>query len=150
MPTPKSPGTYSMMSRDDRGEQKTVLIVDDHPMLRRVMREFLQSAFPGCSFREAADGAGALEACHADRPQLVLMDIGLPDANGIERTARLKTLYPGIEVIVVSQNSGECYVQKALAAGARAYVCKDHIVTDLVPAVAAAIGIPPATVTGAS
>jgi len=126
------------------GEQKTVLIVEDHSLLRQVMREFLQSAFPDCSFREAADGAGALEACNAYRPQLVLMDICLPDANGIELTARLGTLYPGIQIIVVSHMSGEDYVQQALAAGARAYVSKDHIVTDLVPAVAAAIGIPSA------
>lgn len=133
-----------MTSRTDIGERKTVLIVDDHPLLRQVMREFLQSAFPGCSFREAADGAGALAACNAYRPQLVLMDICLPDADGIELTARLGTLYPGIKVIVVSQKSSEVYAQRALAAGARAYVCKDHLVTDLVPAVAAAIGIPPA------
>ena len=128
----------------------TVLIVDDHSQLRRVMREFLQKAFPGCSFQEAADGAGALEACNAYQPRLVLMDIGLPDASGIELTVRLKLLYPGIEVIVVSHKRGEVYVQHALAAGARAYVCKDDIITDLIPAVAAAIGIPPATVAGAS
>lgn len=139
-----------MASRADAGGQNTVLIVDDHPLLRRLMREFLQSAFPGCSFREAANGAAALEACNAYRPQLVLMDIVLPDANGIELTARLGTLYPGIRVIVVSQKSGEVYVQQALAAGARAYVSKDHILTELVPAVAAAIGIAPATVAGAS
>ena len=139
-----------MTSKADIGEQETVLIVDDHLPLRQVMREFLQRAFPGCSYREAADGASALDACNACRPQLVLMDICLPDADGIELTARLRTLYPGIRVIVVSQKSGEVYVQQALAAGARAYVCKDHIVTDLVPAVAAAIGIPPAMNTGAS
>ena len=139
-----------MTSRADFGGQNTVLIVDDHPQLRQVMREFLQSAFPGCSFREAADGAAALEACNAFQPQLVLMDIGLPDADGIELTARLGTLYPGIRVIVVSQKRGEIYVEQALAAGARAYVCKDHLLTDLVPAVAAAIGISPAMITGAS
>jgi len=139
-----------MTSRADIGGQNTVLIVDDHSPLRKVMREFLQSAFPGCSFREAADGAAALEACNAFQPQLVLMDIGLPDADGIELTARLGTLYPGIRVIVVSQKSGEVYVEQALAAGAHAYVCKDHLVTDLVPAVAAAIGIPPASDTGGS
>ncbi len=139
-----------MTSGADIGEQNTVLIVEDHPLLRRVMRDFLQSAFPDCSFWEAADGAGALEACHAYRPQLVLMDICLPDANGIELTARLGTLYPGVRVIVVSQMCGEDYVQQALAAGARAYVCKDHVLTDLVPAVTAAIGIPPATDPGVS
>jgi len=139
-----------MTGRADIGGQKTALIVDDHSPLRRVMREFLQRAFPDHSFREAADGAGALEACNAYRPQLVLMDICLPDATGIDLTARLRTLYPAIRVIVVSHKSGEVYVQQALAAGALAYVCKDHLVTDLVPAVAAAIGIPPATVAGAS
>ena len=139
-----------MTGRADIGEQKTVLIVEDHSLLRRVIREFLQSAFPGCSFQEAADGATALAACHAGLPQLVLMDICLPDANGIELTARLITLYPGIRVIVVSHFSGEDYVQHALAAGARAYVCKDDIFTELVPAVAAVIGIPPATDTGVS
>ena len=139
-----------MASRADAGGQNAVLIVDDHLPLRQVMREFLQRAFPDCSFREAADGAGALEACNACRPQLVLMDVCLPDANGIELTARLGTLYPGIRVIVVSHKCGEVYVDQALAAGARAYVCKDHLLTELVPAVAAAIGIPPATHTGAS
>ncbi len=137
-----------MTNRAEIEKQNAVLIVDDHSLLRRLMREFLQGPFPGCNFREAADGAGALEACNAYRPQLVLMDIVLPDANGIELTARLKTLYPGIQVIVVSQKSGEDYVQRALAAGALAYICKDHVLTDLVPAVAAAIGISPATVTG--
>ena len=139
-----------MANKADIGELKTMLIVDDHPLLRQFMREFLQHAFPSCSFREAADGAAALDACNARLPQLVLMDICLPDADGIELTARLGTLYPGIQVIVVSQKSGDAYVQRALAAGVLAYVCKDHIVTELVPAVAAAIGIPPAAVAGAS
>lgn len=139
-----------MASRTDLGGQNSMLIVDDHSLLRRLMREFLQGAFPGSSFREAADGAGALEACNACRPQLVLMDICLPDADGIELTARLGTLYPGIRVIVVSQKRGEVYVHQALAAGARAYVSKDLILTELIPAVAAAIGIAPAANAGAS
>ena len=127
-----------------------MLIVDDHSPLRQILRDFLQSAFPGCNFREAADGTGALEACNAHPPNLGLMDKCLPDANGIELTARLKIRYPGIQVIVISYRSGEVYVQRALAAGARAYILKDHIVTDLIPAVAAAIGVSPATDTGAS
>lgn len=139
-----------MTGRADIGRQKTVLVVDDHSPLRQIMRDFLQSAFPSCDFREAADGASAMEACNAYRPNLVLMDKCLPDADGIELTARLKVLYPGIQVIVVSHRSGEVYVQRALAAGARAYVCKDHIVTDLIPAVAAAIGVAPATDTVSS
>ena len=139
-----------MTDRADMGRQKTVLIVEDHAPMRRALGEFSQNAFPDCEFREAADGVSAMEACNAYRPNLVLMDVCLPDADGIELTARLKTLYPETQVIVVSYRSGEVYVQRALAAGARAYVCKDHIVTDLIPAMAAAIGASPATVTGNS
>jgi len=127
-----------------------VLIVEDQALMRQTLRDFLQGAFPSCNFREAADGASALEACKAYRPNLVLMDKCLPDADGIDLTARLKVLYPGIQVIVVSYRSGETYVQRALAAGARAYLVKDTLITDLIPAVAAAFGIPLATDTGDS
>ena len=121
----------------------TVLIVDDHAPMRQALGEFSRNVFPDCHFREAADGTGALEACNRHPPDLVLMDVCLPDADGIELTARLKVLYPGIQVIVVSYRSGEVYVQRARAAGARAYLLKDNLATELIPAMAAAIGIPP-------
>jgi two-component system response regulator DegU len=139
-----------MTDRTDSRGQKTVLIVEDQALLRQTMRKLLQDAFPDCNFLEAADGASALEACNAYRPVLVLMDKCLPDADGIELTARLKKLYPAIQVIVVSYRSGEIYVQRALAAGARAYLVKDNLTTNLIPAVAAAIGVPPATELGTS
>ena len=120
-----------------------MLIVEDQTLLRQTLRDFLQNAFPDCNVQEAADGANALETCKAYRPMLVLMDKCLPDIDGIELTARLKILYPDMQVIVVSHRSGEVYVQHALAAGARAYVVKDDLVRDLIPAVAAAIGVPP-------
>jgi len=139
-----------MTDRTDSRGQKTVLIVEDQALLRQTMRKLLQDAFPDCNFLEAADGASALEACNAYRPVLVLMDKCLPDADGIELTARLKKLYPAIQVIVVSYRSGEIYVQRALAAGARAYLVKDNLTTNLIPAVAAAIGVPLATELGTS
>lgn len=139
-----------MTNKTDSRGQKTVLIVEDQALMRQTLHDFLQDAFPGCNFREAADGAAALEACKACRPNLVLMDICLPDADGIELTVRLKSLYPELHVIVVSYRSGEAYVKHALAAGARAYVVKDDLLTELIPAVAAAIGIAPAADRGAS
>lgn len=130
-------------NKTDSMDQKTVLIVEDQALMRQTLRDFLQGAFPDCHFLDAADGASALEACDACRPVLILMDKCLPDATGIDLTARLKTLYPGVQVIVLSYQNGEVYVQRALAAGARAYLVKDNLSTDLIPAVAAAIGIPP-------
>lgn len=139
-----------MTNKADSRGRKTVLIVEDQALLRRTMRELLQDAFPDCNFLDVADGASALEACETYRPNLVLMDKCLPDADGIELTARLKILYPGIQVIVVSHWSGEAYVQHALAAGARAYLVKDNLATDLISAVAAALSVPPAMDRGTS
>lgn len=130
--------------------QVTILIAEDQALMCQSLRDFLQIAFPDCNVQVAADGASALEACKTYRPNLVLIDKCLPDADGIELTARLKSLYPGIQVIVVSHRSGEAYVKHALAAGACAYVVKDNLTTDLIPAVAAAIGIAPVTETGTS
>ena len=134
-----------MTDKTDNWGQKTVLVVEDQALLRRTICEILQDAFPDFDFLGAGGGAGALEACNNFRPILVLMDKCLPDADGIELTARLKILYPGIQVIVMSYRSGEIYVQRALAAGARAYLVKDNLSTELIPAVAAAISVPPAT-----
>ncbi|MDO8787419.1 MAG: response regulator transcription factor [Sulfuritalea sp.] len=139
-----------MVDENSARGHATVLIVEDQTLMRETLRGFLQHAFPGCSFHEAEDGASALDACTALRPDLVLMDKCLPDADGIELTARLTTMYPGIQVIVISQRSGEIYVQRALAAGACAYLVKDSLGVELFPAVAAAIGIAPATDTGIS
>ncbi len=139
-----------MTDGNDTRVQATILIVEDQALMRQTLRDFLQSAFPTCDLQEAADGAGVLEACKAHRPNLVLMDKCLPDADGIELTARLKVLYPGIQVIVVSYRSGEIYVRRALEAGARAYLLKDNLATDLIPAVAAALGVASATDAGAS
>lgn len=97
---------------ESRG-QKTVLIVEDQALMRQTLRDFLQDAFPDCSFLDAADGERALVACKAYRPVLVLMDKCLPDADGIELTALLKKLYPAIQVIVMSYRSGEIYVQRS-------------------------------------
>ena len=137
-----------MTNKTDSLGKKTALIVEDQALLRRTLCELLQDAFPDWNFLDVADGASALQACHVYRPVLVLMDKCLPDADGIELTARFKRLYPAIQVIVISYRSGEIYVQRALAAGARAYLAKDNLTTDLIPAVAAAIGIAPAAVGG--
>jgi len=134
----------------DSRSRKTVLIVEDHALMRQTLYNVLRDAFPDCHFQVAPDGAGALDACKAHAPDLVLMDKGLPDADGIELTARLKVLYSMIQAIVVSYRSGEVYAQRALAAGARAYLLKDDLAAELIPAVAAVIGVAPATDTGVS
>lgn len=136
------------MNPGSTAEQNVILIVDDQAAIRAGVRIFLQTSFPGCRILEADTGAAALAACLEHQPQLVLMDICLPDANGIELTSRIKVLFRNIKVIVVSYLSDRTYVEQALAAGAIGFIAKDNLVTDLMPAVAAALGLKPPAVRG--
>lgn len=132
----------------DAGSATVMLIVENHVPMRRLLTNFLQAAHPGTHIVEAADGAGAMAACAAQRPAVVLMDIGLPDANGIALTARIKDQFPDCAVIIVSQHAGSPYVERAQAAGAVAYVTKDRVHAELLPVVAKALALQTCVLTG--
>jgi DNA-binding NarL/FixJ family response regulator len=119
-----------------------MLIVEDQGFMRRVLRRFLQSAFPDSHLLEAENGRSALALCREHQPRVVLMDIELPDANGIELTAQVKQMLPDTVVIMVSTHSGSAYIERARAAGAFAYVAKDAVHQDLLPAIRAALEHP--------
>lgn len=125
-------------------ETMTVLIVEDQQIMRRMLREFLQSAYPASFIVEADSGERALELCESHRPRLVLMDVKLPDANGIALTARIRTILPDTIVLVVSQYSAQTYVDRAMAAGAFAYVLMDRVYRELLPTIERALGTLPA------
>ena len=127
-----------------------MLIVDDHQAMRAALREVLQSAYPGTSIFEAADGAGAIALCLSRSPRLVLMDVGLPDANGIELTAQIKKMLAETEVIIVSQHSADVYAERARAAGAFAYITKDKVHRELLPTIARALARVPSDGTPAT
>lgn len=116
-----------------------VLIVEDQPPMRRALRDLLQTAIPELAVLEAETAAQALTLCLAQRPDVVLMDIRLPDGNGIELTARIRALLPGTAVIVVSALAGRRYVDHARAAGAIAFVGKDHVYRDLIRLIESAL-----------
>jgi len=105
--------------------------------------EYVQSAYPDAAIMEAADGASALQLCRSSSPRLVLMDVALPDANGIALTAQIRERLPDTEVIIVSLHNGEVYVERARAAGAFAYIPKDKVYRDLLPAIERALGRAP-------
>jgi DNA-binding NarL/FixJ family response regulator len=117
-----------------------MLIIEDQAPMRSALREFLQSAYPAATIFEAADGAAALESCRAHRPRLILLDVGLPDANGIDLIPQIKALLPESAIVIVSQHDVRNYVERARAAGAVAYVAKTCIYRELLPAVASALG----------
>lgn len=117
-----------------------MLIVEDQENMRSKLREFLQNAFPEKQIREASDGRSALSLCRQHKPSVVLMDISLPDLNGIELTARIKVMSPDTTVIVVSGHTDRIYIERALAAGASAFVEKHLVHEKLLAAVRNALG----------
>src|SRR5262249_20278671 len=129
------------MPADDDRSQRHALIVEDQPVMRALLHEFLQSMFPNCVVRDAHSGARAIELCTEREPELVLMDVCLPDANGVELTAWVRDRYPQTQVIVLSYAVDEATVKRAQAAGALACIAKDRLVVDLVPVVANALGV---------
>lgn len=124
-------------------QQVTILLVEDQDFMRRALRDYLQCAYPDAAIIEAADGARALELCRSRSPQLVLMDVGLPDANGIDLIAQIKEMLPETAVIIVSQHAAQAYVERARAAGAFAYISKDKVYRELLPTVGRALGPAP-------
>jgi DNA-binding NarL/FixJ family response regulator len=114
-----------------------VLLADDHGLVRRGMRALLETQRDVEVAGEAADGLEALRMCQELRPDLLILDIGMPALNGIDVASRALELQPRARVIMLSMHADESYVLRSLAAGARAYLLKDATDEDLLPAVRA-------------
>ncbi|HKA38772.1 MAG TPA: response regulator transcription factor [Burkholderiales bacterium] len=132
------------MKSESTSEPPAVLIVEDHAAMRAGLSVLLQTAFPGCRILEADSGARALAVCFEHQPRLILMDVCLPDANGIEFTGRLLKLFRDVSIIIVSNLNAQVYFEQARAVGALGYIVKDRLSEELIPAVAKALGIAPA------
>jgi len=115
----------------------TILIVEDHDAVRRSLREWLEVVFPQHRFVEAASGEEAVALAQATLPRLVVMDIGLPQMNGVEATRRIKAKVPAARVVMLTIYESEAYRADAIAAGASAYVPKRKLQTELLPTLAA-------------
>jgi two-component system, NarL family, nitrate/nitrite response regulator NarL len=112
-----------------------LMLVDDHPLVRDGLRARLASV-PGLAVvAEAGSADAALEIAPRAAPDLVLMDIGLRGANGIEATRRLRALLPALHVVVLSMHDNAEYVREALQAGAGGYVLKDSPAEEIVEAI---------------
>jgi DNA-binding NarL/FixJ family response regulator len=115
-----------------------VLLVDDHAMVRRGMRDFLELHDDLEVVGEAADGAAALEAAETLRPDIVVMDLMMPKVDGIEATARIKAALPDVEVIALTSFIEEARVIAAIEAGASGFLLKDAEADELAAAIRAA------------
>ncbi len=101
-----------------------VLIADDHALLRSGMRAMLAGETGIEVVGEAADGRQAVELCRELRPDLVLMDVGMPGMDGMEATRRIKAENPAVSVLVVTAHLSPDYMLDAVRAGAAGYLLK--------------------------
>lgn len=112
-----------------------ILLVDDHPMVREGLAVRLASVPRFEVVGEAGGRAEALEQLTRTAPDVVLMDVGLKDGNGIALGAEMLAARPAIKLLMFSMYDNPEYVQRALTAGARGYVLKDAPATEVVSAI---------------
>jgi DNA-binding NarL/FixJ family response regulator len=112
----------------------TVLLVDDHKMMRDGIRTILERSTEFRIVGEAENGIDAVHTCRKDRPEIVLMDIGLPGMNGIEATTEILRHCPGTKIVILSMFDDENSVVSAIRSGARAFVLKKASSVDLLDA----------------
>ncbi len=114
-----------------------ILLADDHTVMRRGLRLLLESR-PGMTVvAEASDGRQAVEQAEATRPDVAVLDIAMPNLNGIEAAQRISASLPRTAIVILSMHSDEGYVLRALKAGAKGYLLKDSAEGDLIGAIKA-------------
>ena len=112
-----------------------ILVADDHEVVRRGVRALLE-AEPGWEVcGEAITGREAVEKAERLTPDIVILDIGMPELNGLDAARQIRKLCPNSEILILTMHESEQIVREVLAAGARGYILKSDAGRDLVVAV---------------
>jgi len=108
-----------------------ILAVDDHPLLRKGIAALVNAEPDLKLVAEASSGKEAIESFRLHRPDVTLMDLQLPDLDGIEAIYRILSEFPEARIVVLTTYTGDAQVVRALRAGARAYLLKGHVHREL-------------------
>jgi two-component system response regulator NreC len=114
-----------------------ILLADDHAVVRQGFKMILAAQSDMEIVGEAGNGREALDLAGQFQPDVVVMDVAMPELNGIEATRRLADISPRTRVLALSMHKDSVYVREILRAGARGYLLKDSIASDLLAAVRA-------------
>jgi len=117
-----------------------VLIVDDHAPMRAGLRALLTSSKHISVVGEARDGREAMRCAEELVPDIVLMDITMPELNGVDATQQIHLRSPRTKVVMLSIHASAEHVQRSLEAGASGYVLKEHAAREIIGAVLAVNG----------
>jgi DNA-binding NarL/FixJ family response regulator len=112
-----------------------ILVADDHQVVRTGLRTLLESKTGWQVCAEAANGREAVEKAGQLKPDVAVLDIGMPLLNGVEATRQIRKLSPQTEILILTMHDSELLIQEVLAAGAHGYILKDDADRNLVAAV---------------
>ncbi|MDQ2712475.1 MAG: response regulator transcription factor [Acidobacteriota bacterium] len=118
-------------------EAISVLLADDHSLVRRGFRRILEDEEGMQVIGEASNGVEAIRMSHELKPKVVVMDLSMPELDGVQATREIVKHLPDTQVLVLSMHSDDNYVRNALDAGAKGYLLKSAIDVDLVGAIRA-------------
>jgi two-component system response regulator NreC len=128
-------GLESISGARGGGKPIKIILVDDHQIVRRALRALLAAEPDMEVIGEADNGRTALRLVRELKPQVVIMDISMPNLNGIEATRQILAESPGIKVIALSMHAEGLFVSNMLKAGAKAYLRKDCALEELIEAI---------------
>jgi DNA-binding NarL/FixJ family response regulator len=130
--------TGAFVETEKGAKQVRILVADDHEVIRRGVRALL-AAGKDCEIcGEAVDGQDAVEKARQLRPDLIIMDVSMPNLNGLEATRAIRRSLPGTQILILTQHDSQEMMRQALNAGARGFVVKSSVAHDLLNAVEAA------------
>jgi DNA-binding NarL/FixJ family response regulator len=112
-----------------------ILLADDHDIVRRGLKDLLEQQVGWQVCAEAANGREAVEFALQHRPQVAVIDLSMPELNGLEATRRIRQSLPDTEVLIFTMHESEELIREVLGAGARGYLLKSDAVRQLIPAV---------------
>jgi len=114
-----------------------IVLADDHTIMRSGLRAVLDRYADMQVVGEAADGRQAIQCVEQNHPDVIVMDVAMPNLNGIEAARQISAKHASVSIVVLSMHSDEGYVLRALKAGARGYLLKDSAEGDLITAIRA-------------
>lgn len=114
-----------------------ILVADDHAIIRRGLKTLLEHEADLEVIAEASDGREAVELARQAAPQVAVLDIGMPNLNGIEAARQISAESEAVQIVMLTVHADECYLLSALKAGARGYVLKSSAEFEMVEAVRA-------------
>lgn len=119
------------------GSRVRIMIADDHPLVRSGLRALLERDGEFQVIAEAADGYEAIDLAVLHKPDVILLDVGMPRLSGPDAAQSISQKLPAVRIVMLSMHSDEAYVLRALKAGARGYLLKASPEADVIAAIRA-------------